>query len=126
MATMVRVRHVSVKVALLARLKTLQLRLAQLERPVADGHGDEGDRSLAYERHELAADALDRIAEEIGACDAALARIDAGEYGRCAECGKWLAAARLAALPAASLCIDCASHAERVRDGRRRRPWTEE
>ena len=39
----------------------------------------------------------------------ALRRIDEGVYGRCASCGTEIGAARLQALPDASLCIDCAS-----------------
>lgn len=38
----------------------------------------------------------------------ALARIDAGEFGYCAECGDEIARARLEFDPAAPLCISCA------------------
>ncbi|MCQ4348206.1 TraR/DksA C4-type zinc finger protein [Pseudomonas stutzeri] len=38
----------------------------------------------------------------------ARARLAAGRYGLCAACGASIAAARLAALPAAELCRDCA------------------
>jgi RNA polymerase-binding transcription factor DksA len=37
---------------------------------------------------------------------AALARIDDGTYGRCGVCGNPIAAARLEAVPTASVCID--------------------
>ena len=40
--------------------------------------------------------------------DAALRRIDDGEYGSCAECGEAIAEKRLAVDPTASLCIACA------------------
>lgn len=40
---------------------------------------------------------------------AALARIEAGEYGVCKSCGCDIAPARLAALPTASHCIKCAA-----------------
>jgi DnaK suppressor protein len=43
----------------------------------------------------------------LAAVDAALARLDAGTYGRCATCGKPIAPERLEALPWAALCIDC-------------------
>jgi RNA polymerase-binding transcription factor DksA len=39
--------------------------------------------------------------------DAALARIEAGKYGICANCGKKIAQARLEARPESILCIDC-------------------
>lgn len=43
-------------------------------------------------------------AEEI---QAALARIDAGTFGRCARCGEEIARARLDALPTARRCAAC-------------------
>jgi DnaK suppressor protein len=49
----------------------------------------------------------------LAAVDAALARIDAGTYGRCTACGKPVAPERLEALPWAALCIDCQRAAPR-------------
>ncbi|MEX1153660.1 TraR/DksA family transcriptional regulator [Parvibaculum sp.] len=39
--------------------------------------------------------------------EAALARIEAGEYGFCGACGEAIAEKRLAADPAAHLCVGC-------------------
>ena len=39
---------------------------------------------------------------------AALARLDAGTYGRCEECGREIGRERLNALPHTPHCIDCA------------------
>ncbi len=47
----------------------------------------------------------------IAAIDDALRRIAVGSYGRCDECGRAIAAARLAALPAATTCMRCAKRA---------------
>lgn len=44
----------------------------------------------------------------LGEIDAALARIEAGTYGTCTNCGKEISVGRLEAYPWASLCIDCA------------------
>ena len=44
--------------------------------------------------------------------EAALQRIDEGEYGYCQECGQDIAVARLKVDPAVHLCIDCASRKE--------------
>ncbi len=41
--------------------------------------------------------------------DRAVAKIDAGSYGVCDECGAPISDLRLEALPATSVCIDCAS-----------------
>jgi RNA polymerase-binding transcription factor DksA len=39
---------------------------------------------------------------------AALARIEAGEYGYCVKCGKEISTERLDVLPATPFCRDCA------------------
>ena len=50
----------------------------------------------------------DRAQQQLALVDAALARIDAGTFGKCLRCGKPIAADRLEALPWAEHCIDCA------------------
>lgn len=40
---------------------------------------------------------------------AAIARIEAGEYGWCLKCGEAVAKARLESDPSTPLCVDCAS-----------------
>jgi RNA polymerase-binding protein DksA len=49
---------------------------------------------------------------EIGAIDAALERIAVGRYGRCEACGRAVETERLAALPEAAWCIECATTRE--------------
>ena len=69
-----------------------------------DGFG-EGD-TLNIERDRLlvvASEAQARVAE----LDAALGRVDAGTYGRCEACGNVIPAARLQAVPEATLCVEC-------------------
>jgi RNA polymerase-binding transcription factor DksA len=46
---------------------------------------------------------------------AALVRVDAGTYGRCASCDQEIAPARLEALPEVTVCIACARAAEAKR-----------
>lgn len=50
---------------------------------------------------------------QVSMIDAALSRIDAGEYGTCADCGTGIERKRLAALPFAMLCAECATRRER-------------
>ena len=53
--------------------------------------------------------ALDDNAERIlKAIDEALARIEAGTYGICTNCGERIPEGRLEARPYADVCIDCA------------------
>ncbi len=51
---------------------------------------------------------------ELPQIDAALARVDAGEYGVCRDCDQEIDRRRLAALPYALLCTECAARNERA------------
>ena len=46
--------------------------------------------------------------------DAALQKIEDGEYGACISCGEDIGAKRLKARPVAELCIDCKSEQEKL------------
>ncbi len=46
--------------------------------------------------------------------DAALEKIENGEYGECVNCGEDIGAKRLKARPVAELCIDCKSEQEKL------------
>lgn len=71
-------------------------------------------------------DDLSRLGEveqrELAQLDAAIARLDAGEYGVCRTCGEEIAGPRLGALPFVLECAECASHREEAtaRRGKRR------
>ena len=60
---------------------------------------------------------LSRLGEaqrrELQQIDAAIARLDAGEYGLCADCEQEIDPRRLKALPYALLCAECATRRER-------------
>ena len=64
-------------------------------------------RMDALQRQALAQAAARRREAERRRIAAAVARIETGEYGFCAECGEAIADARLAADPAAPLCAAC-------------------
>ena len=49
---------------------------------------------------------------ELRRIEAALARIDSGDYGYCFACDEPIPQSRLAIDPAATLCVGCASTAE--------------
>jgi len=71
-----------------------------------DEHDPEG-ATIAFERQQVAA-LLDQARRRLDDVDQALARAEAGDYGRCAECGREIAPERLAARPQARTCIACA------------------
>jgi len=63
---------------------------------------------VTAERGEI--DALSgSLTETLQDFEDALARFDAGTYGRCESCEGAIGADRLEAMPAARLCIACAS-----------------
>jgi DnaK suppressor protein len=71
-----------------------------------DGFADSGQ--VTAERGEVEAlggTLLDTLREN----EDALRKFDAGTYGQCESCGNQIAEARLEAMPAARLCINCAS-----------------
>ncbi|HET9346191.1 MAG TPA: TraR/DksA C4-type zinc finger protein [Candidatus Limnocylindrales bacterium] len=49
----------------------------------------------------------DRNQQHLEQVEAALARLDVGTYGACANCGRPIAPERLEAIPWAAFCIDC-------------------
>jgi len=51
---------------------------------------------------------------EILQIDAAIARLEAGEYGLCRDCDQEIDPRRLEALPYALLCTECATRRERT------------
>ena len=65
-----------------------------------------------HAQREDSVDLLDQLdaseQREVQAIDAALARIEAGSYGICMDCGEPIAPRRLEVLPTATQCINCA------------------
>jgi RNA polymerase-binding transcription factor DksA len=82
------------------------------------GHGpdpdltfDEGfadSSQVTAERGEIDALAVS-LEDTLEDIEVALQKLDDGTYGRCEGCGGPIAEARLEAMPAARLCITCAS-----------------
>ena len=73
----------------------------------------DSDAQMATARDlELALD--DHETLELAAIDAALARIAAGTYGQCVDCGSDIAQARLQAAPEATRCIHCQENIEKT------------
>lgn len=76
----------------------------------ADNHlADTASATLGREIDYTLGDNAEQVLSEI---DAALQRIESGDYGVCESCGREIPRERLAANPWASLCIDCKRKAE--------------
>lgn len=95
---------------LLDRLSLLQARLSAVEAEI-ESHDAKDWEELATEREG------DEVLETIGLSgqaemrqiDAALHRIDSGDYGFCAKCGAEIGAERLDVLPHTPFCRNCAN-----------------
>ena len=80
--------------------------------------GDMVDQCDVGIEDELSFALLQIRAESLGAIDAALARLDAGKYGACCDCGSAIAGSRLQAMPFAVRCTPCEEASEQA--GQRR------
>jgi len=61
----------------------------------------------------------DQEGQYLKAIEAALERINSGEYGACIECSDLISEKRLEAVPAAELCINCKDKKEKLERGGR-------
>jgi RNA polymerase-binding transcription factor DksA len=111
------VDHDNIKRGLFARKNELLERHNRIARKTR--HRDEplpqdfAEQAVELENQELL-EALDvEVAEELRQIERALVRIESGEYASCTVCGDDIPQARLHALPTTSLCVECATEAER-------------
>jgi DnaK suppressor protein len=74
---------------------------------------EEGEPETVTTERERDLSLLDNTRGLLDRVETALAKIDAGTYGTCESCGKPIEAARLKALPHATLCIPCKRKEER-------------
>jgi DnaK suppressor protein len=80
------------------------------ERVYDDNHGE--PETATYDRERVLS-LLDNSRDLVEQVDIALEKIEDGTYGICASCSKPIEAARLKALPHATLCIACKRREER-------------
>lgn len=92
--------------------RRLDVLLRRVDRIAGDlrkpGDPDWQERAIELENDDVLEGLDDASRAEATAIRAALRRVDAGTYGRCALCGQEIGAARLAALPSATVCVACA------------------
>ena len=105
-------QSVDVRALLEQERENLQHQLAELG--FGEGGGLTYDSNFAdssqvtAERGEAEALAAS-LRESLDEVQTALAKLGEGTYGACENCGNPIAAARLEAMPAARLCMECAS-----------------
>jgi RNA polymerase-binding protein DksA len=98
-------------------LRDLSERRQSLARHLTGETGEAGETDAADARevsgatvdNEFRGRLRDREVAELREVDAALARIQAGTYGRCENCDQAIGRQRLRAVPEARLCLTCSS-----------------
>ncbi|HZD00430.1 MAG TPA: TraR/DksA C4-type zinc finger protein [Actinomycetes bacterium] len=72
-----------------------------------------GDIGSEVFEHEKNVSILEQVEAELRDVDAAMQRLEAGEYGRCQACGRQIEPARLEQRPFARFCLEDQQRAER-------------
>jgi DnaK suppressor protein len=87
---------------------------SEQERAGRSGRGNHmaEDASETFE-HEKSLALLQNLRSIETQVERALTKLERGEYGKCEDCGRAIAAERLAAIPYATLCIECKAKRER-------------
>jgi DnaK suppressor protein len=97
-----------------ARIEALAREYADVVAASADANADDEHdpegATIAFERAQLGA-VLDQSRRRLRDLDLALARVAAGTYSTCENCGGPISAERREARPAARTCIGCARSA---------------
>lgn len=94
-------------------------KIGQLRRDQRDeaepSPADEMDAARTTAEVETQASLIEQATERIRLIDAALARVETGSYGICAQCGAKIPTARLCVIPFAVNCVDCQETSDRAR-----------
>ena len=96
-----------------ARKAELTERLERIKANVRRGHeADSEERAIEMENEEVV-DALgNETRRELQLINAALRRIEDGQFGFCRRCGEVISEKRLMAQPVTDVCIECAKDEE--------------
>lgn len=95
--------------AALLRAKRAEILAAigRRDRIAVERFADPIDQVWQLTAREVSAGELSRLTEQLAEIDAALARLRAGTYGVCLDCGDPIQPRRLEAVPWAARCRDC-------------------
>lgn len=98
------------KSMLTARRKALLADLARIQDELDDPLPQDWDDAAVEQEDDEVLQALGHVHQaELNRIDAALGRIDSGEYGFCTGCGDIILPARLDLLPDTPFCAHCAA-----------------
>lgn len=94
----------ALRAELVARHERLDGHLQHRDGPVS---ADAAEQAVERHNDDVVAALDDGVRHELLAIDAALERIDSGNFGICGICGQAIEPARLAAIPYATACVGC-------------------
>ena len=100
-----------------ALLRALTGDIDMLRKPHRLTVGDQADAVLDSAQDEIHSRLAEAESRELAEIEDALERIRQGTYGHCARCAGKISAARLKAIPYATLCIDCRRKSETAPSG---------
>lgn len=109
-------KHTRAKNKLESMRAELASELRQRSGIAVEQTADPMDQLLSIIDREYRLSFLQRTAERYRAISQALARIEDGEYGICAECEEKIPPKRLEAIPWAVYCVSCQEKLERLRE----------
>jgi RNA polymerase-binding protein DksA len=105
-------RHPQIRERLLLRRQQLLARyrdgVARADEELESHESEQVERATEEWDARILSSLGDSDVREIAGIIAAIHRLDRGTYGLCDQCDRRIEPARLAALPAATSCIDCA------------------
>jgi RNA polymerase-binding protein DksA len=94
--------------------RATELREALGTRSLEDHREDTDDDAVIDQESAMEVNALERHSNELKALEAALKRLQAPDYGECADCGEGIPYVRLQANPLATRCTACQGQFERT------------
>lgn len=99
----------AIQAKLHSKVRRLQAHMSAIEEHLATPGDSDSQKNAVESEDDEVLDRIESVTEsEIQQVELALQRLTAGMYGQCAQCGKAIGTSRLAALPAATRCIDSA------------------
>ena len=102
--------HNTLKETLEKKQQELSTRLESVRKDLHQGHSaDFAEQATERENEDVLRGIESETEHELKQIAIALQRIADGNYGACVECGQPIGEQRLAALPEANTCIECAS-----------------
>ncbi|MFP4225667.1 MAG: TraR/DksA family transcriptional regulator [Desulfobacterales bacterium] len=96
--------------------ETLEKDAIQKHQEIADVIRESGDVALEELREANTLSLIGLKVDELEEIDQALNRIEAGEYGKCIDCGKQINKERLKIMPYAVRCRHCQAHHEQIQN----------